>query len=115
VARVIGPFGETGRSGDSRLAISQGGGDAGSYGEPLRRPVVFFKAASAKNVLKTLLLSEGIPFGVDGQVNEMDITGGQRFVQPLEDLGFLIQRGIDERKRVWWYIMLLRTLLQTSQ
>ena len=76
---------------------------------------LWLKLASTKDVLKTFVVPEGIPFRINGQVNQMDIAAGQRVVQPLEDLYILMQPGIDKGKGVWRYVLLLRTLLQARK
>ena len=74
-----------------------------------------FKLASTKNVVKMLVIPEGIPFRINRQVNQMDIAAGQGVVQPLEDLCIVMQPGIDKGKGVWRYVLLLRTLLQARK
>src|SRR2546426_9737521 len=73
------------------------------------------EATASEESLESRVCSIGIPFGVDGQKYEMDITRGVGLVEPVEGHISLSQPRVDECQRIGRNVLRVRDGLQRAQ
>ena len=66
------------------------------------------EAKAREKSLESGIASIGVPLGIDGQKDEMDVARGVSPVEPFEDLVSFAEACMHECQRIGWHVPLAR-------